>query len=167
MTAHIPPDRELPNQEAVDLVMALQRCLANFHGRQDEPAVLPVADEASLARLGRYLDARQMRHMIFGEGLFADPVWDMLLLLYQAELEHRPMTFDGVCEVSGVSRSAALRHIGAMERRGLLLPRQDPDTPGAHLNGGYRLRIRLSPLAIDAMTSWLRLTLAPDDADDG
>ena len=40
MTVHIPPDRHLPSQEAVDLVVALQRCLTNFHARKEEPAIL-------------------------------------------------------------------------------------------------------------------------------
>jgi hypothetical protein len=150
MTAHIPPDRELPNQEAVDLVIALQRCLTSFHARQDEPAVLSAVDDDRLAMLARYVEARRLRQMLFGQGLFSDPAWDTLLLLFRAELEERPMTLDQLSEALRQSMTIVLRHTDLMERRGLLLAQIGSPAGG-------RRRLRLSPLAVDAMTSWLYL----------
>ncbi|MET0371067.1 MAG: ArsR family transcriptional regulator [Sphingobium sp.] len=153
MTALIPPDRDLPNQEAVDLVIALQRCLNNFHARADEPAIL--ADDARLEALSRYIEARRSRHMLFGQGLFADPAWDILLLLLQAELGGRPMTLDQLSEMARLSTPAALGHIGALERRGILLGQSGPPAGG-------RRRVELSPLAIDGLMSWLYLAFGTD-----
>lgn len=157
MTVHMLPDRELPNQEAVDLIVALQRCLTNFHGRRDEMAILPSAGDGWAAWLRHYRGARQLRHMIIGDGLFADPAWDILLLLYQAELEERVVPVDEAAKEVGVPRVAALSHILRLERRGLLVLMEVPP-------GGTNPPIRLTPLAIDAMTSWLRLTFGEGDA---
>jgi hypothetical protein len=150
MTALIPPDRELPNQEAVDLVVALQRCLNNLHARADEPAVLADADEGRLAALTRYIEARRARQMLFGQGLFADPGWDMLLLLIQAEMRGHAMTLDQLCEGSRLSMASVLGQVGTLERRGILLAHSGP-------RSGGRRPVKLSPLAIDAMMSWLYL----------
>lgn len=150
MTALIPPDRKLPNQEAVDLVIALQRCLVSYHSSHEELAVLPVVNDGRLAMLERYLEARQLRHAILGQGLFVDPAWDILLLLFHAELNDQTLSLDQLCEAAHLSMMVVLRHVGVMERRGLLTGQ--PGSPG-----GGRRRLRLSPLATDAMTSWLYL----------
>ena len=73
MTAHIPRERAMPSQQAVDLVVALQRCLTSFHALQEEPPVLDGQDGDGFAMLARYVEARRVRAMIFGQNLFADP----------------------------------------------------------------------------------------------
>ncbi|MEJ7926101.1 ArsR family transcriptional regulator [Sphingobium sp. AN641] len=151
MTAHIPPDRELPSQDAVDLVIALQRCLSSFHGQRAETAILDAGDDDRLVMLNRYIKARRTRYTLFGQGLFSDPAWDILLLLYRAERDEQPMSLDQLTEVSHISMTIILRHVGVMERRGLLL-----GASGSQ-GGGGRRRVRLSPLAMDAMTAWLHL----------
>jgi hypothetical protein len=150
MTVHIPQDRALPNQEAVDLVVALQRCLASFHGQQDKPAVLPPVDEERLAALARYREVRDMRQEIFGRGLFADPIWDMLLTLYEGELAGRPVSVARACKATGLPIRSALQYVEIMDQRGLLLA-------PSHQQGARRLWLNLSPIAIDAMTSWVQL----------
>lgn len=149
MTALIPPDRDLPNQEAVDLVVALQRCLNNFHVGNDEPAIFLTA-QARIEVLTRYIDARRARHMILGQGLFSDPAWDLLLLLLRAELRREPMTLDQLSEASRLAMGMVLRHVGALERRGIVS--SPPGSPA----GGKR-RIGLTPLATDGMMSWFYL----------
>jgi len=153
MTAHIPPDRELPNQEAVDLVVALQRCLNNLHARRDEPPALADVDEVQAMRLGRYIESRRSRHMLFGQGLFADPAWDMLLLLFQAELDGHRMTLDQLCEASRLSMATVLGQVGTLERRGILLNLSGP-------RAGGRRQVGLSPMAMDAMMSWFHLAFS-------
>ena len=88
--------------------------------------------------------------MLFGHGRFSEPAWDMLLLLYRAERNGQLMSFDQLSEVSHISMTIVLRHVGVMERRGLLLGASGPQ-------GGGRRRVRLSPLAMDAMTAWLHM----------
>ncbi|MCP1468877.1 biotin operon repressor [Sphingobium sp. OAS761] len=153
MTAYTPPDRELPNQEAVDLVLALQRCLTSFHARHDEPAILDDPDDERLGLLSRYVEARKMRATIFGQNLFSDPSWDILLMLFQTELEGSATTLDQLSEKLRISMNIVLKHVATLERRGLVV--EDEDSPA-----GGRRRMRPSPLATDAMSSWLSIALA-------
>ncbi|WP_420145347.1 ArsR family transcriptional regulator [Sphingobium sp.] len=154
MTVHIPPDRNLPSQEAVDLVVALQRCLSNFHARKEEPAILDGEGSDQLPALARYVEARRVRATLFGQNLFTDPAWDILLLLYQGELEGRALTLEQLSETLRLSLNIVVGQVGVMERRGLL------DEYRSSPNSRRRRAIRLSPLAIDAMASWFSLALA-------
>ena len=120
MTAHMPPERAMPSQQAVDLVVALQRCLTRFHALQEEPPVLDGQDGDGFTMLARYVEARRARSMLFGQGLFADPAWDLLLALFQAELEDRTMTLEQLTETLRLSMNVMLNHVGILERRGLL-----------------------------------------------
>lgn len=157
MTAHIPPDRNLPSQEAVDLVVALQRCLNNFHARKEEPAILDGESDGQLAALARYVEARRVRAMLFGQNLFSDPGWDILLLLYQGELEGRALTLEQLSEMLRLSLNIVVGQVGVMERRGLLMEHRSSP------NSRRRCALRLSPLAVDAMASWLSLAFSGDE----
>lgn len=157
MTVHIPPDRHMPSQEAVDLVVALQRCLTNFHARQEEPAILDGEGSDQRPALARYVEARRMRSMLFGHDLFADPAWDILLLLYQAELEGGGLTLEQLSETLRLSLSVVVGQVGVMERRGLL------DEHRSSPSSRRRRAIRLSPLAVDAMASWASLAFEGGD----
>ena len=64
MTAHMPPERAMPSQQAVDLVVALQRCLTRFHALQEEPPVLDGQDGDGFTMLARYVEARRARSKI-------------------------------------------------------------------------------------------------------
>jgi DNA-binding MarR family transcriptional regulator len=157
MTVHIPPDRHMPSQEAVDLVVALQRCLTNFHARQEEPAILDGEGGDQRPALARYVEARRMRSTLFGHDLFADPAWDILLLLYQAELEGGGLTLEQMSETLRLSLSVVVGQVGVMERRGLL------DEHRSSPSSRRRRAIRLSPLAVDAMASWASLAFDGGD----
>ena len=151
MTALIPPERLASSQEAVDLVAALQRCLTSFHAAVDEPAILDGEAEAQRAALARYLGARRMRSTLLGPNLFADPAWDILLALFHAQLERREMTLEQLSETQRLSLTVVVGQVSAMERRGLLIEHRTSP------NSKRRRAIRLSPLATDAMASWLTL----------
>ncbi len=157
MTVHIPPDRHMPSQEAVDLVVALQRCLTNFHARQEEPPILDGEGSDQRPALARYVEARRMRSTLFGHDLFADPAWDILLLLYQAELEGGGLTLEQLSETLRLSLSVVVGQVGVMERRGLL------DEHRSSPSSRRRRAIRLSPLAVDAMASWASLAFEGGD----
>lgn len=152
MTAHIPPDRAVPSQEAVDLVVALQRCLCHLHARKEEPAILGGEDGDQHAAISRYLEARRVRSTLLGQDLFSDPAWDILLLLYQADLEGgRALTLEQISETLRLSISVTVGQVSVMERRGLL------DEHRTSPNSRRRRAVCLSPLAVDAMSSWCSL----------
>lgn len=157
MTAHMPPERAMPSQQAVDLVVALQRCLTRFHALQEEPPVLDGQDGDGFTMLARYVEARRARSMLFGQGLFADPAWDLLLTLFQAELEDRTMTLEQLTETLRLSMNVMLNHVGILERRGLLT--EHDLSP----RGQRRRVMRLTPLAVDAMTSWLSIAFGAEE----
>lgn len=127
MTAHIPRERAMPSQQAVDLVVALQRCLTSFHALQEEPPVLDGQDGDGFAMLARYVEARRVRAMIFGQNLFADPAWDMLLDLTAARAEHARVSVTSLCIAAAVPPTTALRWISQMVEAGLF-ERQCDDT---------------------------------------
>ncbi|MBV2150926.1 ArsR family transcriptional regulator [Sphingobium sp. AS12] len=156
MTAHIPPESIVPSQEAADLIVALQRCLSNVHARQEDAAVLDGDGGGQLAALARYIEARRARATLLGQNLFSDPAWDMLLLLYQAGLEGRALTLEQLSEKSRLSMSVIVGQVGVLERRGLL------DEHQTSPNSRRRRAICLSPLAVDAMSSWFSLAFVAD-----
>jgi DNA-binding IclR family transcriptional regulator len=57
---------------------------------------------------------------VFGEGLFCDPAWDLLLLLFVAQEEGRPVTVSRLCSEAPVAASTAHRWILALLERGLV-----------------------------------------------
>lgn len=64
--------------------------------------------------------ARQSRIRFFGNDLFADPAWDMLLDLAVARVEHRRVSVTPLCIASGVPTTTALRWIKLLNRAGLV-----------------------------------------------
>tara|TARA_Y100000815_G_scaffold221801_1_gene208165 strand:- start:564 stop:1586 length:1023 start_codon:yes stop_codon:yes gene_type:complete len=71
--------------------------------------------------------ARRMRGQFFGDELFADPAWDMLLDLFAAELEGRRVSVSSLCIAAAVPPTTALRWIGGMHDAGLFERHADPD----------------------------------------
>lgn len=156
MTAHIPPDRAVPSQEAIDLVVALQRCLTSVHARAEDPAVLNGEGGCQRAMLARYIESRRVRATLLGQNLFSDPAWDILLLLYQAELAEQALTLEQLSETSRLSMSVTVGQVGIMERRGLVEEYQTSP------NSRRRRSIRLSRLAVDSLSSWFSLAFGAD-----
>jgi DNA-binding MarR family transcriptional regulator len=89
------------------------------------------ADDASrLAAIAQEEYAnRRRRDRIFGSGVFAEPAWDMLLDLYVQEHLGRAVSIQSLCVAASVPPTTALRWIGRLIDRGLLLR-----TPSRHDN---------------------------------
>lgn len=73
----------------------------------------------------RAIRARRLRDQFFGEGLFEDPAWDMLLDLYAAELEGAQVSVSSLCIASAVAPTTALRWISKLTDSGLLVRHAD------------------------------------------
>ena len=87
-----------------------------------EPADLSL-DAAAVRRAIR---ARRLRAQSFGEGLFEDPAWDMLLDLFAAELEGARVSVSSLCIAAHVAPTTALRWITRLTEAGLFERRADP-----------------------------------------
>jgi DNA-binding MarR family transcriptional regulator len=72
------------------------------------------------------LRARVARSEFFGDRLFADPAWDMLLELYAAELTQQRISISSLGSAPGIPLTTALRWINALEKDGLITRQADP-----------------------------------------
>jgi hypothetical protein len=82
--------------------------------------------------------ARRVRSRFFDEELFADPAWDMLLDLLQAEIAQHRVPVSSLCIAAAVPATTALRWIKTMTDNGLFKRRADP-------HDGRRVFIELAP----------------------
>ena len=90
---------------------------------------------------------RQMRARFFDAALFADPAWDMLLDLLQAEISHLRVPVSSLCIAAAVPATTALRWLKAMVSQGIFLRRADP-------HDGRRVFVELAPDASRALRSY-------------
>jgi DNA-binding MarR family transcriptional regulator len=88
--------------------------------------------------------ARRQRSQFFAEQLFADPAWDMLLDLFQAEIAQLRVPVSSLCIAAAVPATTALRWLKSMTDRRLFVRRPDP-------HDGRRVFVELSPEASTAM----------------
>ncbi|MES2903123.1 MAG: winged helix DNA-binding protein [Pseudomonadota bacterium] len=91
--------------------------------------------------------ARRLRSRYFDEELFADPAWDMLLDLLQAELAQHRVPVSSLCIAAAVPATTALRWIKSMTDAGLFVRRADP-------HDGRRIFVELSPEASMALRGY-------------
>ena len=102
------------------------------------------APPVSLEQVRQIVRARRLRARYFDEELFADPAWDMLLDLLQAEIAQHRVPVSSLCIAAAVPATTALRWIKTMTDAGLFRRRADP-------HDGRRVFVELSPRASDAM----------------
>jgi hypothetical protein len=70
---------------------------------------------------------RRLRPRLFAdEALFGEPAWDILLDLFIAETDGKPLSVTAACIGAAVPTSTALRWIAILEERGLLSRENDP-----------------------------------------
>ena len=98
----------------------------------------------SLEQIRQVIRARRLRSRYFDGDLFADPAWDMLLDLLQAEIAQHRVPVSSLCIAAAVPATTALRWIKAMTDAGLFKRRSDP-------HDGRRVFVELSPKASDAL----------------
>jgi len=113
----------------------LHRLLGKLRDRspvsETPDAEVPDGEELKLEqRARRLLENRRRRIAIFGAQMFAEPAWDMLLLLFLSGRGRR-QTQSSLCELSGASRSTAMRWIEFLAGRGLVR-REDHPTDKRH-----------------------------------
>lgn len=88
--------------------------------------------------------ARRLRARYFADHLFADPGWDMLLDLFQAEIAQLRVPVSSLCIAAAVPATTALRWLKTMVQEGLFVRRSDP-------HDGRRVFVELAPSASNAL----------------
>jgi DNA-binding MarR family transcriptional regulator len=91
--------------------------------------------------------ARRLRSRYFQEDLFADPAWDMLLDLLQAEISHLRVPVSSLCIAAAVPATTALRWLKTMVQQGIFIRRADP-------HDGRRVFVELAPEASRALRGY-------------
>jgi DNA-binding MarR family transcriptional regulator len=87
---------------------------------------------------------RRLRSRYFSEELFADPAWDMLLDLLQAEISTLRVPVSSLCIAAAVPATTALRWLKTMTQEGLFVRRADP-------HDGRRVFVELAPHTSQAL----------------
>jgi DNA-binding MarR family transcriptional regulator len=109
-----------------------------------------MADEETRARVRELIRLRRRRGQFFDATLFADPAWDILLELYEAELAQHRLSISSVCIGAAVPSTTALRWINTLEKKGLVRRADDP-------MDGRRVFLSLTFGATEALSAYLRV----------
>jgi len=111
---------------------------ANAVSPSRAPLGTPSGFTAGRARFVRNLIRRRReRERHFAADLFADPAWDMMLDLYAAHYERRPVSVSSLCIAAAVPATTALRWIKTLVDEGLFVRIADPDD-------GRRIHVHLA-----------------------
>ena len=89
---------------------------------------------------------------MFGEGLFADPAWDIMLDLFAARIEGKDITVSSAGIAACVPPTTALRWIHALEVAGVIERYGDPTNRRRQL-------VRLTDETFKRMGSYLADTI--------
>ena len=118
------------SEEVSRIAAALSRLSSISSGPPLSPATMappqgnmPVVSAEAIRTIIR---ARRLRANHLPADLFADPAWDMLLDLLQAEIVQHRVPVSSLCIAAAVPATTALRWIKSMTDRGLLVRRDDP-----------------------------------------
>lgn len=130
------------SEEVSRIASALARLSNVSSGPPLSPATMapPRGDlpDVSAEAIRGMIRARRLRANFLPADLFADPAWDMLLDLLQAEIVQHRVPVSSLCIAAAVPATTALRWIKAMTERGLLVRRDDP-------HDGRRVFIEMAP----------------------
>lgn len=83
------------------------------------------ADLPGIARA--LLDERRARDARLGDGIFADPAWELMLAAYVGQREGRPLLASSLEAASPVPRSTMRRWVRLLLERGILISSVERD----------------------------------------
>lgn len=100
--------------------------------------------DVSIQTVRSVIRARRLRSSYFPGDLFADPAWDMMLDLLQAEIAQLRVPVSSLCIAASVPATTALRWLKMMVAKGLFIRRSDP-------HDGRRVFVELAPQTSEAL----------------
>jgi len=106
-------------------------------GRGDAP-------EVAIETVRAVIRARRLRSRYFREDMFADPAWDMLLDLLQAEIAKLRVPVSSLCIAAAVPATTGLRWLKTMVQEGIFVRQADP-------HDGRRVFVELAPETSQAL----------------
>jgi len=109
----------------------------------DRPAAA-AAPPLTVETVRNVIRARRLRARYFSQELFADPAWDMLLDLLQAEIAQLRVPVSSLCIAAAVPATTALRWLKTLVAQGLFVRRADP-------HDGRRVFVELAPEASNSL----------------
>ena len=112
--------------------------------RPVEPALAGDVPQVSAETVRNVIRARRLRERYFPQDMFADPAWDMLLDLLQAEIAQLRVPVSSLCIAAAVPATTALRWLKTMVSQGLFVRRADP-------HDGRRVFVELAPDTSNAL----------------
>jgi hypothetical protein len=91
-----------------------------------EPGADATQPEIAGEAISSVIRARRRREHHLPRDIFADPAWDMMLDLLEAEVRQRRVTVSSLCIAAAVPSTTALRWLKTLVDRGLFIRRADP-----------------------------------------
>lgn len=142
--AEMPRDRSAErlrqlSEEVSRIASALSRLTAEPNAVQERRDAGSGAEVPALSadRVSKVIRARRLRSRFFDDTLFADPAWDMMLDLLQAEIRQHRVPVSSLCIAAAVPATTALRWLKTLVSQGLFVRRADP-------HDGRRVFVELS-----------------------
>jgi DNA-binding MarR family transcriptional regulator len=145
------------SEEVGRLAATLARLAMDAGQERQGPEPGPDAKEIPAELVTSVIQARRQRTRYFSKNLFADPAWDMLLDLFQAEILQRRVSVSSLCIAAAVPGTTALRWLKLMVERGLLIRRPDPIDL-------RRVYVELAPETSEALRRYFAELAAGGDA---
>lgn len=120
--------------------------LARLSGDADAQPRVARSDvpEVSAEHVNAIIRARRLRDRFLPYELFADPAWDMMLDLLQAEILQQRVAVSSLCVAAAVPATTALRWLNTLVEHGIVLRQPDP-------MDGRRVFVELAPQASEAL----------------
>ena len=93
--------------------------MITVHPAPGSDEAVSVSKQSLLGKAKQLIVSRRRRQDIFGKTMFGEPAWDMLLLLYARDASAR-QTIGRLSDLSGTTKSTALRWIDYLEQEQLV-----------------------------------------------
>ncbi len=145
-------DTASEGDDLIDVVVRLPR-KAIEHTLLSAPASEIALADRRLGEAKALLTGRRQRVTCFAGVRFNDPSWEMILELYVATREGRPLAVSQLCSLSGGSTTTALRHIENLEALGYISRETD-------ITDRRRANVVMLPALAAAAEQWLDLQRA-------
>ena len=129
-----PADRTFLDDLSLDLT-ALAAMLAHYAERYQRRRQREAHDRITPEQVRTLLAARYARTAAFGHDL-CNPGWSLLLELFKADLEKRPVNLAQLATNARVARTTALRWVRDLSTSGFV-----PRAPDAHVRSGMEIAL--------------------------